>query len=104
MGPFDLLCECFSLVSREVDSEEDKGAGACCSAQSWAVIRPQYESCCSESCCSYPLSDDDGICGTTLMMMRTIGIIRLMMLIRMRMMRTMVMMITMRKVTTSHQA
>ena len=52
MGPFDLLCMCFSLVSREVASEEDRGAGACCSAQSWAVIQPQYESCCSESCCS----------------------------------------------------
>ena len=82
----------FSLVPREVDSEEDKGAGACCSAQTWAVIRPQYEGCCSESCCSYPLSDDDGICGTTLMMLRTMGIIRLMLII-MRTMRIMTMMI-----------
>jgi hypothetical protein len=72
---------CFSLVPRGVDSEEDKGAGACCSAQTWAVIRPQYEGCCSESCCNYPLSDDDGIYGTTLMVMRTMGIIRLMFII-----------------------
>ena len=28
MGLFDLLCVCFSLVSRDVDSEEDRGAGA----------------------------------------------------------------------------
>ena len=56
MGRFDLLCVCvcaFSLVSREVDSEEDKGAGACCSAQSWALLQPQHDSCCNESCCSY---------------------------------------------------
>ena len=54
MGRFDLLCVCvFSLVSREVDSEEDRGAGACCSAQSWALLQPQHDSCCSESCCSY---------------------------------------------------
>ena len=45
MGRFDLLCVCvFSLVSREVDCEEDRGAGACCSAQSWAVMQPQFES------------------------------------------------------------
>ena len=43
----------FSLVSREVDSGEDRGAGACCSAQSWALLQPQHDSCCSESCCSY---------------------------------------------------
>ena len=86
------VCVCVSLVSRGVDSEEDTGAGACCSAQTWAVIRPQYEGCCSESCCNYPLSDDDGICGTTLMMLRTMGIIRLMLIIT-RTMRIMTMMI-----------
>ena len=32
---------------REVASEEYRGAGACYAAQSWAVIQPQYESCCS---------------------------------------------------------
>ena len=25
MGPFDLLCVCFSLVPRDVDPEEDRG-------------------------------------------------------------------------------
>ena len=55
MGRFDLLCVCvcFSLVPRGVDSEEDRGAGACCSAQSWALLQPQHDSCCNESCCSY---------------------------------------------------
>ena len=36
-----------------MDSEEDRGAGACCSAQSWALLQPQHDSCCNESCCSY---------------------------------------------------
>ena len=43
----------FFLISRGVDSEEDRGAGACSSAQSWALLQPQHDSCCSESCCSY---------------------------------------------------
>ena len=53
MGHIDLLCMCFSLVSRDVGSEEDRGGGACSSAQSWALLQPQHDSCCSESCCSY---------------------------------------------------
>ena len=48
MGHIDLLCMRFSLVSRDVGSEEDKGGGgACSSAQSWAVTQPQSERCCS---------------------------------------------------------
>ena len=43
----------FSLVPREVASEEDRGAGACCSAQSWALLQPQHDSCRNESCCNY---------------------------------------------------
>ena len=44
-----MLCVCvFSLVHREVDSEEDKGAGACSSAQSWALLQPQHDSCCND--------------------------------------------------------
>ena len=54
MGRFDLICVCvFFLISGGVDSEEDRGAGACSSAQSWALLQPQHDSCCSESCCSY---------------------------------------------------
>ena len=43
----------FFLISRGVDSEEDRGAGACSSAKSWALLQPQHDSCCNESCCSY---------------------------------------------------
>ena len=47
MGHIDLLCMCFSVVPRDVGSEEDRGGGACSSAQSWAVTQPQSERCCS---------------------------------------------------------
>ena len=53
MGHFDLLCMWFSLVSRAVASEEDRGVGACSSAQSWAVTQPQSERCCNYSFCNY---------------------------------------------------
>ena len=35
------------LLSREVASGKDREAGACSSAQSWAVIQPQHDSCCN---------------------------------------------------------